>query len=83
MSDTYSFWLINPNRKEVKRFVKNDKSDDRFFEYMFVDTGDIIGVLGDKPPLMKTRVSVKLNEAREIYKRLLSHAWRKTNPVWS
>ena len=83
MSDTYSFWLINPNRKEVKRFVKNDKSDDRFFEYMFVDTGDIIGVLGDNPPLMKTRVSVKLNEAREIYKRLLFQGWRKTNPVWS
>ena len=83
MTNAYSFWLINPNRTEVKRFIKNNKSEDRFFEYMFVDTGDIIGILGDKPPLMKKRVSVKINDAREIYKRLLSQGWRKTNPVWS
>ena len=83
MTNAYSFWLINPNRTEVKRFIKNNKSEDRFFEYMFVDTGDIIGILGDKPPLMKKGVSVKINDAREIYKRLLSQGWRKTNPVWS
>tara|TARA_B100001029_G_C14634332_1_gene220887 strand:- start:138 stop:389 length:252 start_codon:yes stop_codon:yes gene_type:complete len=83
MTNAYSFWLINSNRTEVKRFIKNTKSEDRFFEYMFVDTGKIIGILGDNPPLMKTRVSVKTNEAREIYKRLLSQGWRETNPVWS
>ena len=83
MSNADSFWLINSNRTEVKRFLKNNKSEDRFFEYMFIDTGEIIGVLGDKPPLMKTRVSIKINKAREIYKRLLSQGWRKTNPVWS
>ena len=83
MRNVDSFWLINSNRTEVKRFLKNNKSEDRFFEYMFIDTGEIIGVLGDKPPLMKTRVSIKINKAREIYKRLLSQGWRKTNPVWS
>ena len=83
MSNTCSFWLINPNRTEVKRFVKNDKINDRFFEYMFVDTGYINGILEDKPPLMKTRVSVKLNEARVIYKKSLSQGWRKTNQVCS
>ena len=83
MSNVNSFWLINSNRTEVKRFLKNNKNEDRFFEYMFIDTGEIIGVLGDKPPLMKTRVSIKINKAREIYKRLLSQGWRKTNPVWS
>tara|TARA_Y100000991_G_C21938140_1_gene333961 strand:+ start:350 stop:601 length:252 start_codon:yes stop_codon:yes gene_type:complete len=77
-----SFWLINSSRKEVKRFLKNNKSEDRFVEYMFVDTGEIIGILGDKPPLMKTRVSVKINEAREIYKRLILQGWKKTKPVW-
>ena len=81
MRNVDSFWLINSNRTEVKRFKK--KSEDRFFEYMFIDTGEIIGLLGDKPPLMKTRVSIKINKAREIYKRLLSQGWRKTNPVWS
>ena len=83
MRNVDSFWLINSNRTEVKRFLKNNKIEDRFFEYMFIDTGEIIGVLGDKPPLMKTRVSIKINKAREIYKRLLSQGWRKTNPVWS
>ena len=83
MINVNSFWLINSNRTEVKRFLKNNKSEDRFYEYMFIDTGEIIGVLGDKPPLMKTRVSIKINKAREIYKRLLSQGWRKTNPVWS
>ena len=37
-----SHWLINSNRTEVKRFIKNDKSIDGVFEYMFVDTGEII-----------------------------------------
>ena len=82
MTSTYSFWLINHNRTEVKRFLKNNKSADRYFEYMFLDTGEIIGRLGDKPPLMKTRISVKINKAREIYKRLLSQGWKKINPIW-
>ena len=82
MSNSDSFWLINSNRTEVKRFLKNNKIEDRFFEYMFVDTGEIIGKLGDSPPLMKKRVSVKINDAREIYKRLLTKGWRKTKPVW-
>ena len=83
MTNAYSFWLINPNRTEVKRFIKNNKSEDRFFEYMFVDSGNIIGYIGDNPPLMKTRVSLKIDEAREIYKRLLSQGWRTTKPLWS
>ena len=41
-----SYWLINSNRTEVKRFMKNDKSIDGVFEYMFIDTGKIVGVLG-------------------------------------
>ena len=40
-----SHWLINSNSTEVKRFVRNDKSINGVFEYMFVDTGRIIGVL--------------------------------------
>ena len=49
---TKSFWLINSNRSEVKRFTKNDKSIDGVFEYMFIDTGKIVGGLGKEPPLM-------------------------------
>ena len=72
-----SHWLINPKRTEVKRFIKNDKSIDGVFEYMFVDTGKIVGVLGKEPPVMTTTVSVDIDLAREIYGRLISQGWRK------
>ena len=77
-----SHWLINPKRTEVKRFIKNDKSIDGVFEYMFVDTGEIVGSLGKEPPLMTTTVSVDIELAREIYERLTSQGWRKTEEVW-
>ena len=78
-----SYWLINPNRTEVKRFIKNEKSIDGVFEYMFVDTGKIVGVLGKEQPLMTTTVSVDIDLAREIYERLLFQGWRKTKEVWN
>ena len=72
-----SFWLINSNRTIVKRFIKNEKSIDGVFEYMFIDTGRIIGVLGKEPPLMTTTVSVEIDLAREIYGRLVTQGWQK------
>ena len=78
---TKSHWLINSNRTEVKRFIKNNKSIDGVFEYMFVDTGEIIGELGKEPPVMKTSVSVDIDLAREIYERLLSQGWTKIEEV--
>ncbi len=77
-----SYWLINTNRSEVKRFTKNDKSIEGVFEYMFIDSGNIVGVLGKEPPLMTTTVSVEIELAREIYERLLSQGWRRTEEVW-
>ena len=77
-----SHWLINFNRSEVRRFIKNDKSIDGVFEYMFIDSGKIVGVFGKYPPVMKTTVSVEIDLAREIYERLLSQGWRKTEEVW-
>ena len=73
-----SYWLINSNKTEVKRFIKNDKSINGVFEYMFIDTGKIVGLLGKEPPLMTTTVSVEIDLAREIYLRLLNHGWSKT-----
>ena len=78
-----SYWLINSKRTEVKRFIKNDKSVDGVFEYMFVDTGKIFGVFGKEPPVMTTTISVDIDLAREIYERLISHGWRKTEEVWN
>tara|TARA_B100001248_G_scaffold160019_1_gene120674 strand:- start:246 stop:503 length:258 start_codon:yes stop_codon:yes gene_type:complete len=77
-----SHWLINSKRTEVKRFIKNDKCVDGVFEYMFVDTGKIVGGLGKEPPVMTTTVSVDIDLAREIYERLISKGWRKTEEVW-
>ncbi len=77
-----SYWLINSNRTEVKRFMRNDKSISGVFEYMFVDTGKILGVFGKESPVMTTTVSVDIDLAREIYERLLSQGWRKTEEVW-
>ena len=77
-----SYWLINPTRTEVKRFKKNDKSIAGVFEYMFVDTGKIVGILGKDPPVMTTTVSVDIDLAREIYGRLISQGWMETEEVW-
>ena len=75
-------WLINSSRSEVKRFIKNDKSIDEVFEYIFIDSGKIVGVLGKEPPVITSTVSVDIDLAREIYERLLSQGWRKTKVVW-
>ena len=77
-----SHWLINSKKTEVKRFIRNDKSIEGIFEYMFVDTGKIVGVFGKEPPVMTTTVSIDIDLAREIYERLLSQGWRKTEQVW-
>ena len=76
-----SHWLINSKRTEVKRFIKNDKSIEGVFEYMFVDTGKVVGLFGKEPPEMTTTVSVDIDLAREIYERLLSQGWRKPEEV--
>ena len=79
---TKSHWLINSKRTEVKRFIKNDKFIDGVFEYIFIDTGKIVGLLGKQPPVMTTTVSVDIDLAREIYERLISQGWKKTKEVW-
>ena len=78
-----SHWLINPKRTEVKRFIKNNKSIDGVFEYMFVDTGKIVGVLGKEPPVMQKREELKIEKAREEWKKLISQGWRVTQEVWN
>ena len=77
-----SYWLINSNRSEFRRFIKNDKSIDLPVEYMFIDSGEIVGVLGKELPEMKTTISVDIDLAREIYERLLSKGWIKIDPAW-
>ena len=79
---TENFWLINSNRSRVKGFSKNNQNKDKFFEYMFIDSGRILGVLGKEPPLMTTREELKVDKARDEWKRLITQGWRRTKPVW-
>ena len=74
--------FIKSNRLRVKRFSKNNQNNDKFCGYMFIDSGKIIGVLGKEPPLMTTRKELKVDKAREEWKKLIAQGWRRTNPVW-
>jgi hypothetical protein len=50
---------------------------------MFIDTGEIVGEIGNKPPVMTNTVSVEIDLAREIYERLISKGWRKIEKNWN
>tara|TARA_B100000945_G_scaffold248920_1_gene205434 strand:- start:103 stop:348 length:246 start_codon:yes stop_codon:yes gene_type:complete len=77
-----SFWLIDSNSSRVKRFHKNKNNKDKFFDYMFVDTGKIFGILGNEPPVMQKREELKIEKAREEWKKLLDQGWLITKEVW-
>ena len=73
-------WLICPNWNEVKRFTKNKNNNDKFFEYIFIESGIVVGVHGDKPPLMKTRN--KIDDARKEYQKLITAGWQVIESKW-
>ena len=73
------YWLINSNRSEVRRFTEDRANEDQFNKYIFIDNGKIIGVLGKEPPLLQNREEFKIEEAREIWERLIAQGWRRTN----
>ena len=75
-------WLICPNLTEVRRFTKNRDNKDKFFEYMFIDIGIIVGSMGENPPLMKTRKEIKIEAARKEYQQLINAGWQVTEPKW-
>ena len=76
------YWLINSSNSEIKRFIKNDKSVEGIFEYMFIDSGKITGLFGEQPPVMTTREELKIDKAREEWKKFLAQGWRRTKVVW-
>ena len=76
---TRGYWLINFNRSEVRRFTKERANEDQFNKYVFIYNGKIIGVLSKETPLKKSREEFKIEEAREILKRLIEQEFRITN----
>ena len=77
-----SFWLVNSNRSRVKRFIENNNNKDQFFKYMFIDSGKITSTWGKEPPLMTTREELKIEAAREVWGKLITQGWRRTEEVW-
>ena len=75
-------WLIDSSRSRVKRFSKNKKNDDKFFEYIFIDSGKVVGLLENNPPVMTTREELKVDKAREEWKKLIAQGWDRFRPVW-
>ena len=49
---------------------------------MFIDSGIVVGSLGEKPPLMKTRKEIKIEAARKEYQQLITAGWQVTEPKW-
>ena len=49
---------------------------------MFIDSGRIIGVLGKETPLMTIREELKVDKARDEWRKLIAQGWRRTKPVW-
>ena len=41
-----------------------------------------MGLKGDKPPLMKSRQEVEIEEAWRIWQKLITNGWQITNPKW-
>ena len=79
---TENYWLINSTRSRVKWFSKNNQNKDKFFEYMFIDSGGIHSVLGKGLPLIRTREELKFDKARDEWRKLIAQGWRRTKPVW-
>jgi len=76
------YWLINSSRSRVKRFTINKQNKDKFFEYVCIDSGKIVGVLGKDQPVMQKWEELKIKKAREEWKKLISQGWRVTPEVW-
>ena len=49
---------------------------------MLIEEGIIMGIHGEKPPLMKTRKKIVIEEARLLWQKLLNEGWQKTNKKW-
>jgi len=82
LNSNNDFWLIDPNFVGVMRFYKYKDSSDKSIAYMFIEEGIIMGIHGEKPPLMKTRKKIVIEEARLLWQKLLNEGWKITNKKW-
>tara|TARA_Y100000589_G_scaffold330765_1_gene381501 strand:+ start:1494 stop:1739 length:246 start_codon:yes stop_codon:yes gene_type:complete len=81
MEKVKSHWLICPNWVEVQCFTRNTNKDDSN-QYVIVDQGIVMGTYGEKPPLMKNRREMKIDDARKYWQKLITEGWQQTEPKW-
>ena len=60
----------------------NKKNKDNFFVYVFIDIGRIIDVLSKEPSLMTTPEELKVDRARDEWKKLIAQGWRRSITIW-
>lgn len=82
MKKDKSYWLICPNWVEVQCFTTNKSGNDNLDEYIHIDQGIVMGNYGEKPPLMKKRREMKIDEARKYWQKLITEGWQQTEPKW-
>ncbi len=49
---------------------------------MFIDSGIVVRSRGEAPPLIKTRIEIKIDAARKEYQQLITAGWQVTEPRW-
>ena len=49
---------------------------------MIIDSGTILCVLEKQPHFVTTREELKVDKARDEWRKLIAHGWRRTKPVW-
>ena len=50
---------------------------------MFIDSGKITSTWGKEPPVMTSKEELKIELAREEWKKLIAQGWRRTEEVWT
>ena len=78
-----SYWLVNSNRSMVKRFIENTNNEDQLYKYIFIESGKVTSTWGKEPPVMTSREELKIELAREEWKKLMAQGWRRTEEVWT
>ena len=82
MKKENDFWLIDSNSVGVIRFRKKNQNEEKLIDYMLIEEGIVMGIHGENPPLMKMRKEMKIDDARQFWKTLISEGWQVTNPKW-
>ena len=72
MNSTNDFWLIDSNFVGVMRFYKDKDLSEESTKFILIEEGIIVGIYGENPPLIKTRIKIVIEESRLFWQNLLN-----------